>query len=34
MDEKVRHYEQILSGQIPDDSNPGSWTEETRPEMH
>lgn len=34
MDEKVQHYEQILSGLIPDDSNPGTWTEDTRPEKH
>ncbi len=34
MDEKVAHYEQILSGSIPDDSNPKTWTEETRPEKH
>lgn len=34
MDEKVRHYEQILSGLIPDDSNPEHWTESTRPEKH
>lgn len=25
MDEKVRHYEEILAGLIPDDTNPGSW---------
>lgn len=34
MDEKVQHYEQILSGLIPDDSNPEHWTKETRPERH
>ena len=34
MDEKVRHYEQILSGLIPDDSNPKNWTEDTRPQRH
>lgn len=34
MDEKVQHYEQILSGRIPDDSNPEHWTESTRPEKH
>ena len=34
MDEKVQHYEQILSGLIPDDSNPEHWTETTRPEKH
>lgn len=34
MEEKVRHYEQILSGLIPDDTNPENWTEETRPQKH
>ena len=34
MDKKVQHYEQILSGLIPDDSNPEHWTENTRPEKH
>ena len=34
MDEKVQHYGQILSGRIPDDSNPEHWTEDTRPEKH
>ena len=34
IDEKVQHYEQILSGLIPDDSNPEHWTESTRPEKH
>lgn len=34
MDEKVQHYEQILSGLIPDDSNPEYWAEDTRPEKH
>lgn len=34
MDGKVRHYEQILSGLIPDDSNPERWTKATRPERH
>ena len=34
MDEKVQHYEQILSGLIPDDSNPEHWTETTRSEKH
>lgn len=34
MDEKVKHYEQILSGLIPDDSNPKTWTPKTRPEHH
>jgi DNA-binding transcriptional MerR regulator len=34
MEEKVQHYEQILSGLIPDDSNPEHWTEKTRPQKH
>lgn len=34
MDEKAKHYEQILSGLIPDDSNPEKWTKDTRPEKH
>ena len=34
MDEKARHYEQILDGKIPDDTNPGQWTESTKPAMH
>lgn len=34
MDEKVQHYQQILSGKIPDDSNPQNWTDDTRPEKH
>ena len=34
MDEKVKHYQRILSGSIPDDSNPEHWTDGTRPERH
>lgn len=34
MDKKVQHYEQILSGLIPDDSNPEHWTNDTRPKKH
>ena len=34
MDEKVKHYEDILAGIIPDDSNPNHWTEENRPKGH
>lgn len=34
MDDKVQHYEKILSGIIPDDSNPENWTENTRPDKH
>lgn len=31
MDEKVAHYEAILAGQVPDDTNPKNWTAENRP---
>lgn len=31
MDEKVAHYEAILSGSAPDDTNPRNWTADTRP---
>lgn len=31
MDEKVAHYEAILAGAEPDDSNPRDWTPDTRP---
>ena len=34
MDDKVQHYEKILSGIIPDDSNPENWTKDTRPDKH
>ena len=34
MDDKVRHYEDILAGVIPDDSNPKTWTEQTKPKNH
>lgn len=34
MDEKVQHYEQILSGLISDDSNPEYWTDVKRPKKH
>lgn len=34
MNGKVKHYEDILSGAIPDDSNPKNWTEENRPDGH
>lgn len=26
MDNKVKHYEEILAGHIPDDTNPGAWS--------
>ena len=31
MDNKVAHYETILSGLVPDDTNPKNWTIENRP---
>ena len=31
MEEKVAHYEAILAGLAPDDTNPRNWTAETRP---
>lgn len=31
MDEKVAHYEAILAGLAPDDTNPKNWTAENRP---
>lgn len=34
MDDKVKHYEDILAGRIADDTNPGRWTKETRPARH
>lgn len=34
MEHKIKHYEDILSGVISDDSNPKNWTPETRPEKH
>ena len=34
MDHKVKHYEDILAGLLPDDTNPEKWTSETRPELH
>ena len=34
MEEKVRHYEQILAGEIADDSNPAVWTAKSRPAGH
>ena len=33
MDDKVAHYEAILAGSVPDDTNPKNWTPENRP-MH
>ena len=34
MEEKIKHYEAILAGAIPDDSNPQNWTANTRPKPH
>ena len=31
MDNKVAHYEAILAGLVPDDTNPKNWTAENRP---
>lgn len=32
MDDKVAHYEAILAGIAPDDTNPKNWTAENRPQ--
>lgn len=32
IDKKVKHYEKILAGLIPDDSNPEYWTSATKPQ--
>jgi len=34
MKNKVRHYEDILSGILPDDTNPQKWTGSTKPQKH
>ena len=34
MEMKVRHYEDVLSGLIPDDTNPGTWSVDGRPRKH
>ena len=34
IENKVRHYEDILSGALPDDTNPQKWTESTKPQIH
>ena len=31
MDDKVAHYEAILAGLTPDDTNPKNWTADNRP---
>lgn len=30
MEQKVKHYEDILAGLVPDDMNPGNWSHKTR----
>ena len=32
MDDKAAHYEAILAGLAPDDTNPKNWTAENRPQ--
>ena len=34
MEMKVRHYEAVLSGAIPDDTNPSTWNGGNRPKKH
>lgn len=34
MEIKVRHYEAVLAGTIPDDTNPGTWNGGNRPKKH
>ena len=34
MENKVKHYKDILSGILPDDTNPQNWTESTKPQKH
>lgn len=34
MNNKVKHYEDILKGAIPDDSNPQTWSTNFRPQEH
>lgn len=34
MDNKVAHYEAVLAGLIPDDTNPNNWTIDHRPKGH
>lgn len=34
MESKVKHYEDILSDILPDDTNPQNWTESTKPQRH
>lgn len=34
MDEKIKHYQDVMAGKIPDDTNPENWSEENRPKPH
>lgn len=34
MNQKVEHYQDIMKGLAEDDTNPGKWTVEKRPERH
>ena len=34
MENKVKHYEDILSGILPDDTNPKNWTKNIKPKNH
>ncbi len=34
MEDKVKHYEDILLGIIQDDTNPLNWTKDNKPQMH
>ena len=34
MEHKVEHYKQVLSGALPDDTNPADWSEGNRPDKH
>lgn len=34
MDEKVKHYEDVLAGIKKDDTNPSTWNADTRPPKH
>lgn len=34
MDAKTAHYEQVLAGELNDDTNPANWTPDTRPSQH
>ncbi len=34
MEQKVKHYEAVLNGTLPDDTNPNNWTEKNRPIQH